>query len=188
MAQAPKMADIQNLLGNVSARSTEATQAPKLSGLVKSESAPSTTHIPAPPKTVAPKVELNPEGWLKFVAFIKQQNAFLAAKLDNIVFAGVTEKNITLQAAAQFSFLAEQMAQAETHSILQGFIDSFFGQGYTFNVVKAKVASGDTAKSMNQKIEQETEDKIASEILQDPRVQAAQRVFKAQAKVITNKE
>lgn len=41
---------------------------------------------------------------------------------------------------------------------------------------------------MNQKIEKQTEDKITTEILQDPRVQAAQKVFKAQVKILSNKE
>lgn len=177
IAQAPRIADIQNFVGNSSVKA-EVASAPKLQGLPKTESAPA--------KVVYPT--LNAEGWLKFVTYLKQENAFLAAKLDNIVFTGLNEKHLTLQAAAQFSFLAEQMAQEETHQKLQGFIDSFFGEGYTFTVVKAKVASGDSAKSMNQKIEKETEDKITTEILQDPRVQAAQRVFKAQAKIISTKE
>lgn len=177
IAQAPRIADIQNFVGNSSVKA-EVASAPKLQGLPKTESAPA--------KVVYPT--LNAEGWLKFVTYLKQENAFLAAKLDNIVFTGLNEKHLTLQAAAQFSFLAEQMAQGETHQKLQGFIDSFFGEGYTFTVVKAKVASGDSAKSMNQKIEKETEDKITTEILQDPRVQAAQRVFKAQAKIISTKE
>ena len=180
MAQAPRIADIQNLLSG-------APTVPKFQGLPKSESAPIATPKPEPVKVVA-KPSLNAESWMKFVTHLKQENAFLAAKLDNIVFAGLIEKHFTLEAAAQFSFLAEQLSQGETHQKLQGFIDSFFGEGYTFTVVKAKVASGDSAKSMNQKIEKETEDKLTTEIMQDPRVQAAQRVFKAQAKIISNKE
>lgn len=186
MAQAPRISDIQNLLSGVQVAAPQAVGAPKFQGLPKSESAPQPAAKPEPVKVVKPS--LNSEGWMKFVAYLKQENAFLAAKLDNIVFAGLNEKHLTLQAAAQFSFLADQMSQAETHQKLQGFIDSFFGEGYTFTVVKAKVASGDSAKSMNQKIEKETEDKITTEIMQDPRVQAAQRVFKAQAKIISNKE
>ena len=190
MAQAPRIADIQNLLSGVQTipnqPHSQVVGAPKFQGLPKTESTSQPVAKPEPVKVAKPAV--NPEGWMKFVTYLKQENAFLAAKLDNIVFAGLNEKHLTLQAAAQFSFLAEQMAQAETHQKLQGFIDSFFGEGYTFTVVKAKVASGDSAKSMNQKIEKETEDKITTEIMQDPRVQAAQRVFKAQAKIISNKE
>lgn len=194
MAQAPRIADIQNLLSGVQvplaqpqvATGSQAAIIPKFQGLPKTESAPQPPPKPEPVKAAKPA--LNAEGWMKFVTYLKQESAFLAAKLDNIVFAGLNEKHLTLQAAAQFSFLAEQMAQTETHQKLQGFIDSFFGEGYTFTVVKAKVASGDSAKSMNQKIEKETEDKITTEIMQDPRVQAAQRVFKAQAKIISNKE
>jgi len=185
MAQAPRIADIQNLLSG-------APTIPKFQGLLKSESAPTASPKPQPvapePVKVVVKPSLNAESWMKFVSHLKQENAFLAAKLDNIVFAGLIEKHFTLEAAAQFSFLAEQLSQGETHQKLQGFIDSFFGEGYTFTVVKAKVASGDSSKSMNQKIEKESEDKLTTEIMQDPRVQAAQRVFKAQAKIISNKE
>ena len=119
------------------------------------------------------------------MGFLKQQNAFLAAKLDNIVFTGLNEKHFTLEAAAQFTFLADQLNQSETHQKLQGFIDSFFGAGYTFTVIKAKVASGDSAVSFTLKKEKESEEKLKSEILQDPRVQEAQRVFKAQAKLVS---
>ncbi len=181
IAQAPRIADIQNLLSG-------APTIPKFQGLPKSESASAPTPPKPEPVKVVAKPSLNAESWMKFVSHLKQENAFLAAKLDNIVFAGLNEKHFTLEAAAQFSFLAEQLSQGETHQKLQGFIDSFFGEGYTFTVVKAKVASGDSSKSMNQKIEKESEDKLTTEIMQDPRVQAAQRVFKAQAKIISNKE
>lgn len=193
IAQAPRVADIQNLLSGHQATPMQpqatATPAPKFQGLPpKAESTPKPI-VPTPPAAAATKPALNAEEWMKFVAsYLKQENAFLAAKLDNIVFAGLNEKQITLQAAAQFAFLADQMNQPETHQKLQGFIDSYFGEGYTFTVVKAKVASGDSAKSMNQKIEQATEDKLTTEILQDSRVLAAQRVFKAQAKIISSKE
>jgi DNA polymerase-3 subunit gamma/tau len=198
IAQAPRIADIQNLLSGAQALPTQpqAATAPKFQGLP--HKAESTSQRAAPTPVVAKPVaapmpivkpELNAEEWMKFVAgYLKQENAFIAAKLDNIVFAGLNEKHLTLQAAAQFSFLADQMSQPETHQKLQGFIDSFFGEGYTFTVVKAKVASGDSAKSMNQKIEQATEDKLTTEIMQDSRVLAAQRVFKAQAKIISSKE
>lgn len=189
IAQAPRIADIQNLLSGAQmpTQSQQVVGIPKFQGLPKSESAPTPAPKPEPVKVVA-KPSLNAESWMKFVSHLKQENAFLAAKLDNIVFAGLIEKHFTLEAAAQFSFLAEQLSQGETHQKLQGFIDSFFGEGYTFTVVKAKVASGDSSKSMNQKIEKESEDKLTTEIMQDPRVQAAQRVFKAQAKIISNKE
>lgn len=192
MAQAPRIADIQNLLsGAASQVSSQANQAPKFQGLPPQSGAPKPAPV-APAPVAAPKPVVKPtldsNGWLKFVTQLKQDNAFLAAKLDNIVFAGLKDKHFTLEAAAQFSFLAEQLTKGETHEKLQGFIDSFFGDGYTFTVIKAKVASGDSAKSMNQKIEKMTEDKITTEILQDPRVQAAQKVFKAQVKIISNKE
>ena len=185
MAQAPRISDIQNLLSGA------APTAPKFQGLPQSgapKSEPVAQAAPvAPPKPIV-KPTLDSNGWMKFVTQLKQDNAFLAAKLDNIVFAGLNDKHFTLEAAAQFTFLAEQLTKGETHQKLQGFIDSFFGEGYTFTVVKAKVASGDSAKSMNQKIEKITEDKITTEILQDPRVQAAQKVFKAQVKILSNKE
>ncbi|MFN3455836.1 MAG: DNA polymerase III subunit gamma/tau [Pseudobdellovibrio sp.] len=181
MAQAPRIRDIQKLLAH-------GGLAPKHNGLTtKSEpSAKATSPEPvnrAPELIAQPKPALNLENWMKFINYLKNESAFLAAKLDNIVFSGVQDKHFTLQAAAQFAFLADQINQ-ETQQKLQGFIDSFFGTGYTFNVVKAKTASGDSALSMNLKIEQEAEEKIKTEILQDPRVQAAQKVFKAQAKIV----
>lgn len=198
MAQAPRIRDLHNLGLKASA---ETNPTPKPNGVtaeqrpepqktvVSQQSSQTNVALKAPQPIVqaAPvaKPTLNTEGWIKFIHFLKQQNAFLAAKLDNIIFAGLNQKHFTLEAAAQFSFLADQLNQSETHQKLQGFIDSFFGAGYTFTVVKAKVASGDSAVSLTLKKEKESEDKLKSEILQDPRVQAAQKVFKAQAKLVS---
>jgi len=198
LAQAPRVIDIQNLKfqsGTIEVRPT-----PKADGGSVAAAVPpnrtqnlsattnsvnhATTTTPVPFKAEPAKPTLNTEGWIKFVHYLKQQNAFLAAKLDNIIFTGLNEKHFTLEAAAQFSFLAEQLNHAETHEKLQGFIDSFFGTGYTFKVVKAKVASGDSAVSLHLKQEKESEEKLKSEILKDPRVQEAQKVFKAQAKLV----
>ncbi|AZZ38250.1 DNA polymerase III subunit gamma/tau [Bdellovibrio sp. qaytius] len=194
IAQAPRISDIQNLLSGATMPTSNQVAGPKFQGLLKTESTPVKPAVvisePVKPQPAAPVVKptLNAEGWMKFVSHLKQESAFLAAKLDNIIFAGLNDKHFTLEAAAQFSFLAEQLTKGETHEKLQGFIDSFFGEGYTFTVIKAKVASGDSAKSMNQKIEKISEDKITTEILQDPRVLAAQKVFKAQVKIISTKE
>lgn len=202
MAQAPRISDIQNLLSGAHSQAQQSAQpqvatSPKFQGLPKQPGAPKAESSSSPVTPVAQpqpvpvevaKLTLNAEGWMKFVTRLKQENAFLAAKLDNLVFTGLNDKHFNLEAAPQFAFLAEQLTTGETHQKLQGFIDSFFGDGYTFTVVKAKVASGDSAKSMNQKIEQISEDKLTTEILKDPRVQAAQRVFKAQAKIISTKE
>jgi len=181
MAQAPRIRDLQNMINDPG--SVEQTITPKPNGATAaSKPKPQSLTKTTPLET---KPALNTEGWIKFVGFLKQQNAFLAAKLDNIVFTGLNEKHFTLEAAAQFTFLADQLNQSETHQKLQGFIDSFFGAGYTFTVIKAKVASGDSAVSFTLKKEKESEEKLKSEILQDPRVQEAQRVFKAQAKLVS---
>lgn len=191
MSQAPLFVDIQKVI----------TQRPKsLEELSESPPTATTTHLPTLAKkeisqsvvrtAVQPAAKPSPsaESWVLFVQEVKQQDAFLGAKLDNAIFSGLNNHLLLLQVPSQFAFLGEQFMQAETQEKIQGFIDSFFGAGYAFQVLKTKVATGESSLSLNLKKEKESEAKIQDELLKDPRVQKAQQVFKAQAKIIHHKE
>lgn len=187
LTQAPRVQDLQKLFagGNLTLPDTNsqaAPQLPKPNGLSSLNAEPQIKKEKPVAEVVKPLP--TPESWLHFVHFVKERNAFLAAQLDNIIFALISDKQLVLEAAAQFSFLADQLNLADSQRNLQGFIDSFYGTGYTFKVQRAKVASGDSSVSLTQKKTKEIEEQVKQEILQDPRVQEAQKVFKAQAKII----
>ena len=67
----------------------------------------------------------------------------------------------------------------------QGLIDSAFGQGYTFEVLKAQAESqGDSAQTLSVKKQVIADEKKKESWQLDPRVKKAQEVFKGQIKVI----
>ncbi len=180
MSQAPLFVDIQKVITQRPKPLEEQSESPPKTTALFSISKPTTKHLP------------NAESWGLFVQDVKQQDAFLGAKLDNAVFAGLNNNLLQLQVPPQFAFLGEQFMQTETQEKIQGSIDSFFGAGYAFQVLKTKVATGESSLSLNLKKEKESEAKIdsefLSEVLKDPRLQKAQQVFKAQAKIIHHKE
>lgn len=121
---------------------------------------------------------------IDFISSIKQTDPVLGAKCENLMLSTVSGKNIEFQVQPTFGFLADQLMQADAHKKLQGFIDSFYGVGYDFTVVKTKSASGDSAQSLMAKKEAEAESSLQAQWAQDPRVQKAQQVFNAKIKVI----
>lgn len=202
MAQAPQIKDLMSLLSSASAASTQESRppAPKLREELEKSPAPLKNHFeqkptlqattaPAPLTAQKPEpqtsAEPSTETWLHFVTFVKKEQPAVGAKLDNLIFKDVVNKRIHAQVPLPFAFVAEQLSQSDTRQKLQGFIDSFFGPGYTFEVVKSKTASGDTAHSVAQQKEAAAENKLKEDWLKDPRIQKAQEVFKANIKVIT---
>ena len=194
MSQAPLFVDIQKVITQRPKPLEELSQSPQT---IKATELPvlAQKEIPQPvvskPTAVTPTAKKplpSAESWGLFVQEVKQQDAFLGAKLDNAVFSGLNDHLLQLQVPPQFAFLGEQFMQTETQEKIQGSIDSFFGAGYAFHVLKTKVATGESSLSLNLKKEKESEAKIQSEVLKDPRLQKAQEVFKAQAKIIHHKE
>lgn len=135
-----------------------------------------------PPK--AEKKSVTAASLIAFTSFIKQTDPVLGAKCENLMLSKASSHNIEFQVQPTFGFLADQLMQADAHKKLQGFIDSFYGVGYDFTVVKTKSASGDSAQSLMAKKEAEAESNLQAQWAQDPRVQKAQQVFKAKIKVI----
>ena len=69
---------------------------------------------------------------------------------------------------------------------LQGFIDSYWGAGYSFQVLSSREPiEGESANTLMQKKSQQAEDAIRKQIDENPMVKAAQLVFKGQIKAVT---
>lgn len=119
------------------------------------------------------------EKWLLFVNTVRQLDGFFAAKIENILFQGVENKVLHLGVPAKLAFLREQMTDIELRKKLQGLIDSYWGEGYSFQDFVAKENStAESAVSLSQKKSQLAEDKILAQIELHPQVQAAKEVFK----------
>lgn len=216
MVQAPKMASLKDLfLGTVSTTTAPRTAAPASRPVEKKNPEPGPVTTQRAGTATAPKVfpPFTPENWLAFVTFLKTVDSYLAAQTENLIVGdSITDKKIVFQVPTSFAFLGTQLVQPETKKKLQGFIDSYFGGGYTFEVQNEKPQTakgpitagaktptattvkpaklGESAASLAQKKEASDEAKLKETWMKDPRVQKAQEIFKGELKIIgnTNKE
>ena len=206
LAQAPQIKDLQALLqqnsnfseSTIIPKPAEETPALKKPVAPQTVVAPKVTVAPAPTaaKVVAPEVipektkplrltSLNADNWLLFIENMKKEDAMMASKIEPLVFVGVENKKISLQPPMQFGFIGTQLQTPELRQILQGLIDSVFGQGYTFEVLKAQTeVQGDSPQTLSAKKQVLADEKKKESWQLDPRVQKAQEVFKGQIKII----
>lgn len=190
MSQAPRLVDLQTLLSQSPApaavREVRASRPKPSEGDTSPSQKITTPAEPPPPAPVARQaVDLDAEAWLQFVSRVKTQDAFFAAKIENLLFAGCEKLKISLQAPQNLAFLASQIQTPEMRQKLQGFIDSELAQGYTFEVLKSSAdIQGDSAQTLAVKKKQQAEDELMQKWLKDPRVRKAQEVFKGEIKMI----
>ena len=192
MVQAPQIKDIKSLISagagaqrsSVPEKGSPSSASPKF----KEEPPPQRGGVTPqnPQKTITqatPRV-LNSESLLGFVDFVKKSDSFLGAKLNNLIFGQLEGQKITFHVKEIYGFLADQLMQPDTYKKVQGFIDSYYGVGYAFNVVKTKSALGDSAESLAAKKVAEEESKIKESWMKDSRVQKAEQVFNGKVKLV----
>lgn len=176
MAAAPKITDLESLIRGGARLSSQASP----SGTAK------VIKIVEPPK---PKYVsgINPsEKWLAFVDKVRQDEALFAAKIENLLFVKEEGLVLSLGVPPKLAFLKEQMKDSNIRAKLQGFIDSYWGAGYSFQVLGGQEsAAGESAQSLMQKKHQKAEEELRREIDQNPMVKTAQKVFGSQIKAIT---
>jgi DNA polymerase-3 subunit gamma/tau len=126
------------------------------------------------------------EKWLAFVDQVRQDDAIFAAKIENLIFAKEDEKILHLAVPPKLAFLKQQMNDSAIHAKLQGFIDSYWGAGYSFQVSSGKEpVAGESAQSLALKKQQQAEEELRQQIAENPMVKTAQAVFKGQIKAVT---
>lgn len=202
LAQAPLLHDLKTLLSNLATRGAEGSSPPK-----RHEEKPTATAVVAKAAVETPQVSnadsakpvvvekampkvwppLDADHWLTFVESVKKTDALMASKIENLVFVGCQNKKVSLQPLLQFAFIGTQLQSPELRQKLQGLIDSEFGQGYTFEVLKAQSdVQGDSAQTLSVKKQVLADEKKKESWQLDPRVKKAQEVFKGQIKIIKN--
>lgn len=177
MASAPKLMDLKNLLagGEVSPKLFEGKSAPAV-----------VAKTPPPPKPKKKAQGATPsDRWINFVELIRQDDALFAAKVENLLFVKEEGKSLQLGVPPKLIFLREQMREEAIRSKLQGFIDSYWGEGFTYEVLAGREApQGHSAQALNAQKKAVAEDEIRQKLLQNPKVLAAQKVFKGTVKEI----
>ncbi len=130
----------------------------------------------ASPRYVSGKTPL--EKWFNFAEKTKDVDPLYAAKLENIVFIGDSDKRLTLSVPSKLAFLRDQLLAPESRKKLQGLIDSFWGAGYAFDVGMGQEEKGDSVHSFRQREAQKQSEQILQRVKEHPAVQKAQEVFK----------
>lgn len=176
MAAAPQITDLESLLRGGARLGSKA--------LVKKVTILEQPQTPPPPKYVT-GVTLN-EKWLSFVDKTRQEDALFAAKIEKLLFVSDEAKILRLGIPPKLAFLKEQMNDSAIRAKLQGFIDSYWGDGYSFQVLSGRdPVVGESAHTLMQKKTQAAEDEIRKQIDENPMVKTAQLVFKGQIKTVT---
>lgn len=147
-------------------------------------SAPQAAPAPAPEKPKLATGSSSKERWVNFVELLRQDDALFAAKVENLLFVKEEGKLISLGVPVKLAFLKDQMADAQVRKKLQGFIDSYWGAGYSFEVLMSRDQVGESAQAIQQKKVQLAEEELRNKINENPMVKAAQTVFKGQIKSI----
>lgn len=191
LEEAQKVAEVPQGLEKMKAVLEQKTQ-----GHRQSQSAPVTssqnnavrTSTPAAPAAVVvPKVASGStaaERWMHFVELLRQDDALFAAKIENLLFIKEEGKLLSFGVPPKLGFLKDQMADSQARKKLQGFIDSYWGAGYSFEVSMSRDQTGESAQGLQQKKQQLADEDLRLKITENPMVKAAQHVFNGQIKSI----
>jgi len=127
--------------------------------------------------------------WLHFVDHVRNDDALFAAKLENLLFHRLEGEKLLLGIPERQVFLKDQFGSVEIAKKLQGFIASYWGPRYSFEIVTEKKqqgpTSGESAQTLVQKKKQSEEEALQSKASQNPLVKSAQDVFKAKIISVT---
>ncbi len=119
---------------------------------------------------------------------IKEVNGLIGAQLENCFVTKLESKNLILGVAVKHKFLFDKLSQPDFKKKVLNYINTFWGPGYTFDIVMADANSAPpeaiSPKAMADKTEEERKTTVRQEVEAHPLVQHAQRVFKAEIKSI----
>lgn len=221
MAAAPRIADLQSLLGgaqprgelrhaeparkahvphiphvptvelekNLNPEKPQPAAKPQPSVSTLAQNASRSFAAPEPAKPEPPKKAQGAtanDRWLHFVELVRAQDALFAAKIENLLFSGEDNKVLKIGVPPKLFFLKEQLGDAEVRKKLKGFIDSLWGQGYSFEVIAGReTPSGHSAQTLATQKRDAKEDEIRTQIDAHPMVRAARSVFEGEIKSVT---
>lgn len=127
------------------------------------------------------------EKWLLFIDLVRYEDALFAAKIENLIFVETRDKTLLLGVPPKLVYLKEQMKEPQIRQKVQGFIDSFWGEGYSFEVsLNAKENAGETAVQIMAQKKADEEELFRKHLEQDPRMQLAKKLFKSKIVEIKN--
>lgn len=187
MASAPRIVDLRTLLGQPQPRG-DLHPASRAQSASLNRTAPAAPAPPPPvpkPKTMA-RGATPPEKWLNFVELVRMEDPLFTAKIENLLFTGEESRRLRLVIPPRLVFLKEQTSGKAFLEKLKGFIDSLWGEGYSFEIVAGKDApGGESAQNLAARKRAAEQDQIRQQVADHPLVRAAQNVFSGEIKSIT---
>ena len=212
MVHAPKLVDLQKIFsGEVSAPAPQVvqrgnqntSQAPRvqaqahtqtlghvtpLSSQASAQVAAQPPAAPAAPPKGFLKAKTPADKWLMFVNGIRTRDPIFAAKVESLLFVSEEAKMIKLSISAKHMFLADTLKEPESRQKLQTFLDSLWGEGFTFQVVSVqKAEAAESAQKMAEKKAAVDEQNVEEQLKNHPSVKAAQKVFKGDIKTVPDR-
>ena len=196
MASAPQIVDLKQLIqqGPVPGRAKPAENKPP--EVLKKKFEPTQPFIAKPEpvreeKPVVVKRNLTDpnERWMDFVENIREKDAMFAAKIENLIFSRIESNVIYVGVSPKLMFLKDQMKDAEIRKKLKAFIDSYWGPGYSLEVLMGKEpVGGQSAQALAQQKKSDENDEMKSLTAAHPKVKAAQEVFKSTIKSVSKEK
>lgn len=114
------------------------------------------------------------------------EDPLFTAKIENLLFTGEESRRLRLVIPPRLVFLKEQTSGKAFLEKLKGFVDSLWGEGYSFEIVAGKDApGGESAQNLAAKKRAVEQDQIRQQVVDHPLVRAAQNVFSGEIKSIT---
>ncbi len=149
---------------------------------------------PAPQKPDADEDSPKPDParagdpWFQFVDQVKKSNSLLAAMLENTHLVSTDGLKITIGVPKKMSFMFDKVAETENIKRIETFLLTLWNKPYKVDVKltdeKAAAAAKPTPKSVADEHLAQVKKSVESQVEQDPMIQNAQNVFKAQIKSI----
>tara|TARA_B110001454_G_C12723340_1_gene436868 strand:+ start:83641 stop:85413 length:1773 start_codon:yes stop_codon:yes gene_type:complete len=162
---------------------------------VTQKPAASTPHPSAQQAPSAPQARAQQSGfvtgktpedrWVAFIDRVRGADSLFGAKLENLIFVKEEANKLMLGVSKTNAFLRDILSDADNKKKMQGFVDSFWGTGYSFVVSTSGETQGTSAQVMVQKKTLQSEELVKQKIMNDPKVLAAQRVFNGTVKSVT---
>jgi DNA polymerase-3 subunit gamma/tau len=183
-APAPQARVVQPLraaAGAVTASATasaSATVAATVAGSVSGDSQPAS----APMEPTGP----TEQRFKQLVEKIKDVNGLVGAQLENCFVVKLEGKELTIGVSQKHKFLYDNLNKPDFKKKVGNYIHSFWGAGYTLNIVLSEPAGGEqiTPKALGEKQEADRRDELRKAIEAHPLVKSAQSVFKTEIKSI----
>ncbi|MEI7973927.1 MAG: DNA polymerase III subunit gamma/tau [Bdellovibrio sp.] len=122
--------------------------------------------------------------WISFVRQLKQRDAFLAAKVDPLVFVELRPMELVLAVPAKFSFLKEQLQEPTQRERLEKALELFWKSPRVLVLQTEKTASGLSVQRHEENQKKRQQDDLRERVLHHPRVQSLNEILKAEVKSI----